>query len=249
MPRIIAVIAARMGSERLPGKTLCPIEGKPLLGHLLDRALRAKTIDGVMVATPESPENDPVAAYCASLNIPCFRGSESDVADRMNGALEMLNADVGVQLYGDSPVIDPAIIDLCVNTYKSGEWDWVGNDLRPGFSSGQFAEVFSMRTFKDALSKCNDPAVREHGTLCLRREEGKYRIHEIAPPEELRHPEICLSVDSEEDAALMDAIFGHFAPRNDFTAQELYAFLEKHSEIAGINKKVERRWKKYQKKA
>lgn len=246
MPRVTAIIAARMGSARLPGKTLRLIEGKPLLGHLLDRALRAKTLDGIIVATPVSPENDPVAAYCVVRGVPYFRGSEGDVAGRMLGALEMINADIGVQLYGDSPVIDPAIIDLCVDTYRSGEWDWVGNDLRPGYPSGLFVEAFSVPSFKDAMNQCTDPAVREHGTLCLRRDDKRYRIHEIPPPKSL-HRDICLSVDSEEDAALMEAIFGHFAPRNDFTADELCAFLDAHPDIVNLNKTVERRWKKYQK--
>lgn len=249
MPRIIAVIAARMGSKRLPGKTLRSIAGKPLLGHLIDRVERSNMINGIIVTTPESSANDPVAVYCASRGIPCFRGSEEDVAERMLGALQSMHADVGVQLYGDSPVIDPRIIDSCVEEYLRGSWDWVGNDLRPGYPSGLFVEAFSMTSLKDAMSRCPDPAVREHGTLCLRRDEHRYRIHEMAPPEALRRPDICLSVDSEEDAALMEVIFKHFAPRNDFTAEELFVCLDAHPEIAKINEKVERQWRKYQKKA
>lgn len=246
--RVIAVIAVRMGSERLPGKTLLPICGTPMLGHLLDRVQRATMLQGIVVAAPQSAVNNPIAQYCTARNIPCFRGPEEDVALRMLGALQKKNADIGVQLYGDSPIVDPAIIDTCVQEFTSNTWDWLGNDLRPGFSSGFFVEAFSVKAFADALKHCSDPAVREHGTLCLRREEKKYHIGEMSVPPSLNRPEICLSVDSAQDAILMEMIFGHFAPRNDFTAQEIIAWLDAHPEIRKVNTAVERRWRKYQKK-
>ena len=76
---VVAVVPVRMGSSRLPGKTLRPLAGKPLLGHLLDRLACCARLDGVVVATSVNPENDPIDAYCASRGVACFRGAEDDV--------------------------------------------------------------------------------------------------------------------------------------------------------------------------
>ena len=245
-PRTIAVIAVRMGSQRLPGKVLRAVAGKPLLGHLLDRAQRATTLDGVVVATPESAINDAVADYCSTRGVPCFRGSEEDVSARILGALEREGATVGVMLYGDGPLMDPRIIDTCVEEYRKNSWDWVGNDLKPGCPSGLFVEAFSVAALRDAMSRCTDPAIREHGTLCLRQDGEHHAIHHLEVTGVLQRPDIYLTVDTDEDMTMMEAIFAHFASRNDFGAEEIIAFLDAHPDVARGNQHIHRRWKKYQ---
>lgn len=247
MPRTIAVVCARMGSERLPGKTLRPIGGRPMLGLLLDRARGAKSLEGIVVASPESPANDAIEEFCRCEGVACFRGSEDDVTGRMLGALEREGAEIGVQLYGDSPLVDPRIIDRIVEEFAKDGADWVGNDLAAGYPSGFFAEAFSLAALREAAARCFDPAVREHGTLCLRRDRENFRIREVAPPPSLNRPELCLSIDGEEDMQVVEAIVVHFAPRTDFPAEEIVAFLDANPEVAARNRGVQRRWRKYQK--
>lgn len=247
MSKTIAVVCVRMGSERLGGKMMLEALGTPLLGHLLRRVRQAKRIDGIVVATPDSAPNDVIAAYCASIGVPCFRGSEADVMGRMLGALESMQADVGVEVYGDSPLIDPTLIDECISVYREGKYDWVGNDVTPVYPSGMYSETFSMTAFRDAAKRNLDPAIREHGTLYLRQHPELYRQKHIAYDGPLRRTDIHLDIDTSEDFALFETVLTHFAPRTDFTLGEIIGFLDAHPEIASSNAHVHRRWKQYQK--
>ncbi len=111
---IVAVIGVRMGSSRLPGKVMKKIMGKPVLGYLIERVKRSKLIDNLVIATSLNSENDVIESFCDKIEIPCFRGSENDVMDRILNALLSRDADVGVEIFGDCPLIDPDIIDIIV---------------------------------------------------------------------------------------------------------------------------------------
>lgn len=250
MPRIVGTVKVRMGSERLPGKTLRMVAGKPLLGWLLHRAAQAMELDAIVVATPDSRENDAIAAFCDEQNTPCFRGSENDTLARLLGALESQHADIGVEMYGDGPLTDPRLIDECVRAYvEDPSYDLVGNDLRGTYPSGLYVEAFSVAALRKAAEQTHDPAIREHGTLCLRQNSTLYKLRNIEAVGPLRRPEIHLDVDTEEDFQVIEAIVKHFAPRTDFSAEEIIVFLDAHPEIARLNREVHRRWKQYQQPA
>lgn len=247
MKRIIAVVCVRMGSERFRGKMLTEACGKPMFGHLIERVKQSRNIHGVIVATPDSAENDVIEAYCDSIGVPCFRGSEDDVAGRMLGALTRENADIGVEVYGDSPLIDPALIDECIETYLTGQFDWVGNDVYPAYPSGMYTETFSVPAFRDACNRCTDPAIREHGTLYMRQHPELYKQHHISHEGPLKRTDIHLDVDTHEDFIVFEAVLKHFKPRDDFSLAEIITFLDAHPDIAKSNANVHRRWKQYQK--
>lgn len=249
MQRIITTIQVRMGSQRFPRKHMHEVAGKPLLAHLLDRVRRSKLLSGIVIATPDTPDNDVIEDFCRSYGVPCFRGSEADVTDRMIKALESQKADIGSEVYGDCILTDPNILDLCIEEFlRDRSYDFVGNDLKETFPSGTYVEVFSIGAFQEAASACHDPAVREHGTLCLRlNPDGRYRIKNIEAKGKLRRPDLHLDVDTPEDFEVVKAIIEHFAPRNDFSTEEIIAFLDEHLDIARLNQNVHRRWRQYQK--
>ncbi len=243
MPKVITVIAVRMGSERFPGKTLYMIGGKPLLEHLLDRVKRASAVDAVVVATPDTRENDAVEAFCIAYGVPCYRGEENDIVARMLGALESQKADIGVQVYGDGPLVDPGIIDTCIGIFLKGNYDLAGNDLKPTIPSGAYVEVFSVEKFRDSAKRIEDSELRGHGTRFMRLHPEIYKLKNIETPQELQRPDIHLEVDAAEDMRLMEAIFEHFVPRHDFTLLEVIHFLDENPEVSALNKRVHRRWK------
>ena len=234
-----------MGSSRLPGKVLHDICGKPLLGHLLDRLLLCNALNGIVVATSVQPENDLIESYCRNRGIPCYRGSEDDVLDRMVGALRSQHADVGVQVFGDGPLIDPRIVDDCVDRFRQadGSYDFVGNDLGTTYPPGMEVEVFSVAALLDSHERALDPAVREHSTLFIRQNPGRYRLLNVEAPDHLRRPELEIEVDMAEDLEVVEAILRHFHPRNDMSLAEIIAFLDDRPEIASVNRDIPRRWK------
>lgn len=249
MSKIVAVICVRMGSERLPGKMMLEAAGKPLLGHLISRIQQVEKIDEIVIATAESPENDVIEQYCKEVGVSCFRGSEEDVLGRMLGALKSVDAEIGVEVYGDEPLIDPRIITHCIDTYLEGGFDWVGNDVRPGFPSGMFSEVFSVKALEDAASRTEDKEFREHGTLFLRHHPDLYKQHHIEAEGNQVRPEVHLDIDNDVDFAVFEAIIEHFAPRTDFSMEEILTFLDEHPDIRESNTHTERKWKQYQRTA
>jgi spore coat polysaccharide biosynthesis protein SpsF len=113
----LAIIQARMSSSRLPGKVLINIAGRPLLQFMLERVKMAKYLDGVLLATTTDPSDDILEQFCQDQNIPCFRGSKTDVLDRFYHAASQYRADIIVRLTADCPLIDPGMIDLTMDVF------------------------------------------------------------------------------------------------------------------------------------
>lgn len=135
-PRVIAIIQARMGSARLPGKVLADIAGRPMLHRVIERTITARRVNSIIVATTDKPSDDPIAHLCSSIGVAWHRGSEHDVLGRCLGAARAMGADIVVRLTADCPLLDGALIDECVealagDTAGSRAWDFVCNRLPP----------------------------------------------------------------------------------------------------------------------
>jgi spore coat polysaccharide biosynthesis protein SpsF len=241
----VAVVNVRMGSQRLAGKVLREVCGRPLLGCLLARLRGARSVGHVIVATSRLPANDAIADFCARSGIDCFRGPEDDVLARTLGALRSADAETGVIVFGDGPLIDPTIVDSVVETYLEAApcCDFVGNDLATTYPPGMEVEAFSVAALADADRRCKDHSIREHGTLYLRRNPQRYRLVNLEAPAELRRPELELEVDSEIDLEVITQILRHFGERLDFTLREIIEFLDAHPDVARLNRTVHRRWR------
>ena len=116
-----------MTSTRLPGKVMADLGGQPLLGHMLARVRRAKTLDTTWVATSVNATDNKVAEFCARRDVPVFRGDETDVLGRFAGAAAAARADVIVRLTADCPLMDPALIDEAVTRRAEGGFDYLSN--------------------------------------------------------------------------------------------------------------------------
>ena len=247
MTRIFAAVQVRMGSSRLPGKVMRDVSGTPLIGHLLNRLSLCRNLTGVVVATSTKPENDVIAAYCQSRGVACFRGSENDVLGRMVGALAMLEAEIGVEVFGDCPLIDPRIVDEMIAHYldAKGTLQWIGNDLTTSYPPGMEVEVFATAALADSAARTDDPAIREHGTLFIRQNPNIYNISNRVAPEPLSRPDLSLEVDTDVDFDVIAQILKHFQIHPDFSLAEIIAFLDANPELADRNRHVPRRWKRY----
>ena len=116
---VVAIVQARMGSTRLPGKVMKDLLGKPVLIRDINRIRRAKCIDEIVIATTIKPEDDAIVALCEEEGWQCFRGSENDLLDRYYRAAQAFNGDVVVRITSDCPMIDPEVIDKVIGEFLS----------------------------------------------------------------------------------------------------------------------------------
>lgn len=161
---IIAIIQARMGATRLPGKMLMNIDGKPAITHVVDRVRRADCLQGIVLATTTAPADDILYDWAISYGLPCFRGNQEDVLDRYYQTAQQEKADVVVRLTGDCPLLDPMIIDSVVEAFQTGDWDYVSNVHPPTFPDGLDVEVFSFSALETAWQSARLSSEREHVT-------------------------------------------------------------------------------------
>lgn len=221
---VAAVVQARMSSARLPGKVLRPLAGRPALEYLLERLARARTIERVIVATSTDPSDDPIAAFCAERGVPCVRGPHDDVAARFAEVAEAEGLDAFVRVTGDSPLLDQRLVDHAVEEFASGSFDLVTNVFPRTFPHGQSVEVVSVAAFATALEAIRSDE-REHVTLVFYRQPERFRIHNFRATAAANG--VTLALDTEEDAARLDALLTAMdRPHWEYAYDELVGLAE-----------------------
>ncbi len=203
-PRIAVVVQARFSSARLPGKVLLPLRGRALLGHLLDGLAQCRTIDGIILATSTDQTDDPILVFAHDSGMACYRGPLADVASRVLGAARCADAEALVRISGDSPLLDPTLVDHAVSLFRSGGVDLVSNVVRRTFPKGQSVEVISCHALTRALAEMSTAYEREHVTPFFYAHPEAYTIRsfEAAHP----RPDVQLSVDEPADLERCEAI-------------------------------------------
>jgi spore coat polysaccharide biosynthesis protein SpsF len=237
MVKVVASIEARMNSSRYPGKILADISGQPTLTRLVRRLRRCRTLDGVVVATTASPADDPVVAWAGAEGVACFRGSEDDVLGRVVGAHAMMGSDVVVELTGDCPLTDPAVVDLAVDTFLANGCDVVSTTQKRSFPPGVDAQVFRADALAEVAALSDDPAVREHVSLYFYEHPERYRILHLVAPGPWRG-DVRLLVDYPEDMDLMRAIWRQLEPAfgDAFTTGDVLDLMRREPRLAELNR-------------
>jgi spore coat polysaccharide biosynthesis protein SpsF len=211
--RVGAIIQARYSSQRLPGKVLRPLCGKPLLAHLVDRLRRSAVLDVVAVATSTDPSDDAVAEFCAGAGIACERGALDDVLGRIQTAARALKLDGIVRVSGDSPLLDPVLVRQAVKLFCRGDWDLVTNVQVRSFPKGQSVEVIAAAALARVAAMARTAAEREHVTPYLYANPNLFRIRNLAA--RVARPMLQLSVETAEDFARIEAILTVAGARAD----------------------------------
>lgn len=254
-PRVVAIIQARMGSTRLPGKVLAEAAGKPLIVHMLNRLDQCKSLDEVVVATPNAygPINEALERYGIHTGQYWWKGDEDDVLSRVLEAARTYKADVVVELTADCPLVDPRIVDEAVERFlmaqdtkpplalvSTSRPSFHPRNQRYAFPPGMDVRIFSTRTLEQVDRLTQDPVDREHVSLYIWEHQRKFWCHDYLAPPELQD-DIRLTVDTPEDLELVRKIFEHFAPRNDFSLEEVLKFVRFRPELRFINAEVEQK--------
>ncbi len=235
--KIVAIVQARMGSTRLPNKVMKPINGVPMIEVLLRRLSRARSVSEIVVATSRDEKNAPLVRHVSSLGYQCYQGSENDVLDRYARAAKMSGANVIIRITGDCPLVDPALVDACVQGFLETQVEYFSNTAPPTFPDGLDVEIFSSAALERANEEAKASFEREHVTPYLRN-SGQFSKSSLRHPEDLSH--LRWTVDEVADFQVVDRVFTHFAPDIFFGWEEVLALQKAQPSIFEDNQEIPR---------
>ncbi len=234
--QIVAIIQARMGSSRLPGKSLAEIEGRPMLWHVIQRVQRAKLVDRVVVATSSASVDDAIEKMCREEGVRCYRGSENDVLDRYYNAAKAEKAAQVVRITADCPLIDPQVIDRVISRFQTGDVDYASNAMVRTYPDGLDTEICSFAALERAWHEARKASEREHVTPYLR--SGKFRTANIENTSALSYLHCRWTVDEKEDLEFVRAVYGQFRGQESFSMEDILQLLRDKPEIEGVNSEI-----------
>jgi len=238
--KTIAVIQARMGSSRLPGKMLMPLAGRPVIRHVYDRARMIAGLDDVLVATTVAPGDDPLADYCEKHGMAVFRGSEEDVLDRFVQAGRQSGADVVMRLTGDCPLLDPAKSAMVLDAFRACEGcEYAGNIEPPYLPDGLDTEVVALAVLERIRQSVDDTRWREHVTLYIREHPDRFKLVNVR--EDGDYSDQRWTLDHAEDMTMLAAVMEELGRRGQFGYfKEVLAVVSDHPEFTAANRSIER---------
>lgn len=239
MGRIVAIVQARMGSSRLPGKVLKPLGGVPLIWHTFQRLKRVNGIDQIVLATSDRTKDDVLIEFANKEEIQSFRGSENDVLGRYYLAAKAYSADVVVRITGDCPFIDPIVTGMAIGMYCEENADYLSNTIERTYPKGTDTEVFSFSSLERAYKKAQDKSDREHVTKYMYENPMIFAIKGFKNDRDLSYIRHC--IDYERDYLFEKALFHHLAGENIFfTTGDVERLILERPWLLEINRNVEK---------
>lgn len=239
MKKTIAIIQARAGSTRLPGKILRPIIGRPMLDHMLERVKRAKRPDLIIVATTDKSEDDRTAELVKRCGIAVFRGSEKDVLDRYYQAAKSVDADKDTTimvLLADCPLQDPAVIDEGIRHFVDANDPFAFAGTVLNYPEGLDFNVFNFAALEESWRNAVLPSEREHVTRYLINHPERFRALRWKTGQR-DDSKMHWSVDTLADFEFVTKIFENlYSAKPDFSKDDVIELLTRHPELLEINR-------------
>jgi len=241
--KVAAVIQARTSSTRLPRKVLKELpynSGITCLEQVIRRLKKSKRLNEIIIATTEGKEDDDIVEIAQKESVKYFRGSKENVLSRYYFAAKENNIDVIVRITSDCPCIDLDIIDLAIDAHINKMADYTSNTLTRTYPHGLDVEVFNFSVLEEAYKKATKDYEKEHVTPYIYRNPQKFKINIVKAPKELYAPDIRITLDTEEDYALLCAVFDYLYPKNEyFNAYDIVNLFNKEKPwLKLINKRV-----------
>ena len=214
MSRVVAVVQARMGSSRFPGKMMAKLGDQELMSWVLTRVCDAKELDQVVLATSTSGDDDQLVEVASNFKVMVVRGRQDDVLDRFVQASRESKADLVVRVCADNPFVAAEEIDRLVVAHKSGSFDYSCNHqqrLGNRYADGFGAEVVSTSLLNEISKLTTQTTHREHVTSYVWDNSAKFRIQAVMAPSDLAFPEIKLDIDTPEDLQKLNQFVQKYA--------------------------------------
>lgn len=248
IPKTAVFIPVRLGSSRLPKKPLIEIKGKTLIEHLIDRAKAAKSPNMIVLCTTTKPEDEIFCKISRKNHVKCFQGSEHDILKRFLDAAVKFNVDFIVNVDGDDVFCDPELMNQTVQAYLKTGVDFIRwKDLPLG------ATPIGLKV--DALRKAcemKDTLNTETGWGAYFADTGLFNVKTLEPrDDELRHPEVRITLDYPEDLELVKQIYDKlYLHGKVISLKEILKLIKKEPSLADINKGVQQEyWERFRTRA
>ena len=231
--KVDLIIQARMGSKRLPGKSLYDLAGEPLVGRILERVSRCENIDDIILAIPDTKDNLPLAKLATKYDVNVFQGSENDLVERYYQAAKVFNSEYICRLPADNPTPEPSEIDRIIKFHLSLDKKGFSTNLSEakdsGYPDGIGVEIFDMELLTYIRNLKSEPEQREHLHLNFfnyktgNAVDDKWcPINTIQCPKEFRRPDLVLDVNTKEQYEFMKELYEYLYPmRKDFTILDI----------------------------
>lgn len=223
--RVVLIIQARMGSTRLPGKSMMDLAGKPLVARILERVKRCKRLDEIVLAIPDTAKDAVLGELGRQYGVTVFAGSENDLVERYYQAARASRADIIGRLPADNATPEPAEIDRIVDHHLSLGRRGFSSNLSvigdSGYPDGIGAEMFDFSLLAEARERHTDPRQREHVHLNFFDYSTQTPVDEkwcpistIQCPAEFRRPDLVLDVNTQAQYEFMRQLYDDLYPTN-----------------------------------
>ncbi len=241
IPKIIAIVQARVGSTRLPGKVLRPLSGKPMLWHVFNRLSHSKLIHKTVIATTTLPEDNQIELFCKENRILFYRGSSDDVLNRYFECAKKFRTEIIVRITADCPLIDPEIVDKMIKAFlKLNElriFDYLSNTIHRTFPRGLDIEIFSFRTLLKVNRQAAKEYEREHVTPFIYEHPQMFKIKNFVSEKDYSFHR--WTVDTEEDFKLVEEIYkALYNQKKIFLLEDILKLFKNRPELININQQV-----------
>ena len=227
---MVAIIQARMGSSRLPGKVLMNICGKPMLWHVVTRIRQAKYVDDVVIACTANRHDDALQEFAARNGLGIYRGSENDIVDRILKTAQQFGADTIVRIWADCPLIDPSLVDKLLSRFVNGDYDYANNFNPPTYPVCMSFEVYRLETLERIWNETDDVFYRQYPFEYIYTNGSSFKTMYDRYDENLSA--MNLTVDYVEDLELVSEIFRNLgSEKATFNLTDILRFLESHPQL------------------
>ena len=237
--KYLALIQARMGSSRLPGKVLKDICKKPDLQWVIERVKRSRRVDETIVVTSIEKDNLPLVRLCADLQTRVYIGAENDVLDRYYQAAKLLQPEYVIRITADCPLFDWRYLDQAIGGMDAGtDYIWLGED---GYPDGLDLEIMRFEALKQAWVEAKLLSEREHVTLYIKNHPEIFKIQQFDfPVKNMGHCRWTL--DEPRDFKMINEVYKYFTGigKEDFVTEDVLDFLKSHPQIEAINSSIGR---------
>ncbi|ALS26099.1 cytidylyltransferase [Paenibacillus sp. 32O-W] len=238
--KVVAIVQARMGSTRLPGKVLKQLGSQSVLAHVINRLRSVPAIHEVVVATTTESIDQAIVHETVQLDVPCYRGSEYDVLSRYYEAARQHRADVIVRITSDCPLIDPDVTGQCIDFFFRQQVDYASNTIERTFPRGLDTEVFTMEALQTAQMRASLPYQREHVTPYLYQNPALFKMAHYKDAKDYSHYRWTL--DTVEDWLFITSVVNRCESESiPLSYSSILKMLDNYPELIEINAHVEQK--------